>query len=203
MRPRTLDDLDRDLIDALTTGDTDAIAAAGAAIDTWQTRHRTPAAGLAQAALWYALHGLRVHPLRSRAKVPLTAHGCKDASSDEAQIRDWWTRWPEANIGIATGHLVDVIDIDGHPGQVSRAQRYDRLDQITLGIVSTPRPGGTHLYAAAQPGRRNGAAIAPGIDTRGAGGYVVAPPSWVDTGDYAGPYVWTRPLRLPEAEAVA
>src|SRR5258708_4431274 len=54
-------------------------------------------------ALAYARVGFAVFPCRPRGKEPITKHGFKDATRDEAQIRKWWTRWPDANIGIATG----------------------------------------------------------------------------------------------------
>jgi len=64
------------------------------------------------AALKYAREGWPVLPLRG--KVPLTKHGVKDATRDEAQIREWWTRWPDANIGVVTGKASDlfVVDVD-------------------------------------------------------------------------------------------
>src|SRR5262245_49991368 len=64
------------------------------------------------AALSYAARGWPVFPCRPRAKEPLTQHGCKDATTDPHQITQWWTRWPEANIGIATGMASRIIVID-------------------------------------------------------------------------------------------
>lgn len=63
-------------------------------------------------ALRYAKLGLAVIPIRSRDKIPITEHGCKDASKDEGQINEWWNRYPDANIGIATGHISNLIVID-------------------------------------------------------------------------------------------
>jgi hypothetical protein len=55
-------------------------------------------------ALAYAREGFAVFPCKPRdKKPPLTAHGFIDATRDEAQIRQWWTRWPNANVAIATG----------------------------------------------------------------------------------------------------
>ena len=161
-----------------------------------------PVPQLLPSALWYASVGLAVFPLQAGSKVPLRgSRGCKDASTDPDQIRQWWQSWPQANIGLATGGLVDVIDIDGPVGVASWA----RLDELpeALGTVSTPRPGGSHLYVAAVPGLRNRTKIAPGIDFRGAGGYVVAPPSYVVEEAYEGIYRWRRPLRLPTMKAAA
>src|SRR4051794_10601547 len=48
----------------------------------------------------------------SPGKHPGTRHGHRDASTDPAQITVWWTRWPNANVGVRTGELI-VIDLDG------------------------------------------------------------------------------------------
>lgn len=145
------------------------------------------------AALYYAEQGLRVFPLQPGKKLPHKGtRGLNDASADRERILDWWTKWwPDSNVAIATGHLIDVIDIDGPAGVESWA-KMDNLPQI-LGVVSTPRPGGNHLYVAAT-GRGNKAAIFQGVDYRGLGGYVVAPPSVNEAG--VG-YTWRRPLELP------
>jgi hypothetical protein len=148
---------------------------------------------MVSAALYYAEQGLRVFPLQPKLKTPHRgSRGFKDATTDSDTIITWWYDvWPDSNIGIATGHLVDVIDIDGPEGVKSWA-RMDNLPEI-LGVVSTPRPGGNHLYIHAT-GRGNKAGIFPGVDHRGLGGYVVAPPSVNENGVR---YTWRRPLELP------
>lgn len=143
-------------------------------------------------ALWYAEQGLRVFPLQPGLKIPHKSFKWRDeATTDPETIRDWWDWWPSANLAIATGHLVDVIDIDGPAGVESWA-RMEHLPDV-LGVVSTPRPGGNHLYVQAT-GRGNKAAIFNGVDYRGLGGYVVAPPSVNEAGVR---YTWRRPLVLP------
>jgi hypothetical protein len=52
------------------------------------------------------------HPLGS-----LVPHGVKDATCNRARIMAWWTRYPQANIGLATGHTFDVLDVDGPEGE--------------------------------------------------------------------------------------
>ncbi len=85
---------------------------------------------LLRAALSYADRGLRVFPIfevdaegrcacgkdcgRDAGKHPRTPHGFKDATTDTAQITAWWSRWPKANIGIATGDGIAVVDVDVH-----------------------------------------------------------------------------------------
>jgi hypothetical protein len=183
------------------------------------TRPKRGAVALVSAALWYAEHGLHVFPLRSMSKEPWPkSHGCLDATTDADQIRRWWAAAPSSNIGIATGHVVDVIDIDGLRGNVSLArmlcscehegndcvcsdaviaQERQALSHV-IGAVSTPRAGGRHLYVPAT-GRGNGAKLADGIDYRGLGGYVVAPPSATETGLYR----WTRALDVDAARRQA
>jgi hypothetical protein len=162
-----------------------------------------PEVPLVNAALWYAEQGLRVFPLRPYRKEPATPNGFKDATTDPDIIRAWWFNG-FANIGIATGHIVDVIDVDP-PGVELWAKWLDeamlgrRVLPEILGSASTVRPGCTHYYIAAtgigcEPGDPN--SNHPGIDFKGLGGYVVAPPSVVDGVRYR----WRRPLQLPAQE---
>ena len=75
-------------------------------------------ASLLDAALHYALTlRIPVFPCNPDDKRPLTLHGFKDASREEAQVRAWWTRFPDAMIGIPTGEIsgVWVLDIDVDP----------------------------------------------------------------------------------------
>jgi hypothetical protein len=122
----------------------------------------------------------------SPGKHPRTRNGLKDASSDPATIRQWWKRWPDANVGIATGPEsgVFVLDVDGPQGEASL------LDLARSGcslpdsyIVQTG--GGSHFYFTWPTGldiRNSASKLGPGLDVRGAGGYVVAPPSMHKSG---------------------
>lgn len=148
------------------------------------------AATLGGAALWYAERGHLVFPLRVGQKVPATAHGFKDATTDPATVRAWWTREPTYNIGLATGHRFDVIDVDGEDGTESLLNLdVEGLTPPTVGLVRTPR--GFHLYIA-PTGDGCATAVRPGIDYRGLGGYVVAPPSIVEGSGYR----WLDPLAV-------
>lgn len=129
---------------------------------------------LATSAREYAERGWPVHPLATRAKNPLLPNGVLQASTDIAEVTEWWQRWPNANIGLRTGVTFDVLDIDGevgwtsmsakagsgtaHPGPVSRTGR---------GIHWLYRPTGT----------TNRAGMLEKLDWRGIGGYIAAPPS--------------------------
>lgn len=147
-------------------------------------------ATLHQAALWYASVGIAVFPLIPGTKRPANSHGFLEATIDAAQIDQWWTKAPTANIGLATGLLFDVVDLDGWVGVDTWADIENPPE--SLGVVVTPRAegGGRHVYIA-PTGRRNATKLMPGIDWRGEGGYVVAPPSVLPDG----PYWWLHPLR--------
>lgn len=156
---------------------------------------------LAGAAVWYASAGYPVFPClpagsvgidgRPACKRPAIRTGCHGATTDTARVQGWWTENPDYNIGLATGHQFDVIDIDGLAGLKSWLDLAG-APQVT-GVVKTPRPGGWHLYLPVT-GRGNRAGMAPGIDYRGVGGYVLGPPSRVITPEYTGGYRWHRPL---------
>lgn len=149
---------------------------------------------LLEAALHYAALGYRVFPCIPGEKAPLTEHGFHDATTDPTQIEAWWARHPDANIGMSTAGLL-VIDIDGPdnpwPDDSARAQ------DLACGAVSfTPR-GGRH-YIFRQPAGRawknTTGKIAPKVDTRADGGYIVAPPSMVDGKRYR----WAEGTALSE-----
>ena len=180
--PTPTQTLEADLAAAIKAGDSTRIDHLGAQLE--QNPPQPPASILA-AALWYATLGLRIFPLQPHTKLPLK--GCKwaaEACSDPATIRQWWTVTPDANVAITTGHIVDVIDIDGPLGQVWHYSKPDMNDQLgVVGVVSTPRPGGQHLYVPAT-GLGNKAGRWPGVDYRGTGGYVVAAPSHNEQGAY-------------------
>ncbi len=131
---------------------------------------------LEEAALAYAEQGLHVFPLQPQGKTPLTAHGLEDATTDALTIETWWARWPDANVAIRTGEII-VVDED----------RFGALDELaaeaheTIPETRIVKTGsGRHFYflpPADQRIRNTAGKLAPGIDTRGDGGYVVAPPS--------------------------
>jgi hypothetical protein len=157
---------------------------------------------LLQCALTYAQRGWHVFPCHtprffthrvkcscrdpactSIGKHPRTTHGFKDATTDAATIRAWWGRWPDANIGIATGARSSLVVLDEDPkrgGDLSALeQHFGSLPETLEAITGSP---GRHLYFAYPgtylPSRRD--AFGPqfsGLDIRADGGYVIAPPS--------------------------
>ena len=147
---------------------------------------------LPTAATTLARAGIPVFPCARGGKEPLTAHGFHSATSNLQQVRRWWQRMPEANIGIPTGAAsgLVVVDVDVHrTGDGFRAfstAMETGLTQRWAWMVRTPS-GGMHAYFAATPGleQRNWSLPSRHVDFRGDGGYVVAPPSMVATGDGA------------------
>jgi len=141
-------------------------------------------ADILAAALNFARRGIPVFPVSAKSKKPLTLHGFKDATTDEAQVRAWWTKRPKAMIGIPTGPrskmwLFDVdIDpaegIDGPKELVKLTTQHGPLPETLTS--STPRDG-SHFYFLWNGAniRCSTSKIAPGLDVRG--GYTIVPPS--------------------------
>lgn len=128
-----------------------------------------------------------------KAKAPLVKNGLLDATLDLDQVKAWRKRHKNAAIGIPTGILWDVLDVDMKAGQDGRVH-LPRLRHLGLlngckRVVRTPS-GGWHLYFKAAPALAltNKASAGLGLDVRSKGGYVLAPPSYIETPDYAGSY---------------
>jgi hypothetical protein len=99
---------------------------------------------LLEAALGYAARGIPVYPAHwprripgeaslacscrrgpacdRPARHPLVRHGVNDATTNQAQLKRWWQRWPDANIGLATGVVFDALDVDGPAGVAALCQ---------------------------------------------------------------------------------
>jgi putative DNA primase/helicase len=113
-------------------------------------------------------------------KHPMTEHGCKDATTDQRTIEEWWTRWPSANIGLPTGTISGyvVIDVDFRSGGLDSLATLEKRKGSLPATVEALTGNGLHLYYRCQGVLvKNGVGLLPGIDVRGEGGYVVAPPS--------------------------
>jgi len=129
----------------------------------------------------------------SKAKAPLIRNGLNGATLDKAQVKQWWSEHRGAAIGIPTGIKWDVLDVDSKGSADGRVhlpylQRLGLLNGCQK-VAQTPS-GGWHLYFKAATGLSNKASATLGLDVRAKGGYVLAPPSWVDDGDKSvGPYV--------------
>jgi hypothetical protein len=137
------------------------------------------------------------HPLGS-----LVPHGLKDATINRARILAWWTRYPQANIGLATGHRFDVLDVDGPAGGEAIRTFATEHGLTSSGPLVRTGGGGWHYYVA-PTGLGN---VRPRdlehVDWRGRGGYVVAPPSRHASG-HLYRFLPGRDLELPIPEVPA
>lgn len=153
---------------------------------------------LGKAAAEFAARGFLVFPLKPRGKEPITQHGFKDATCDEAQVREWWSKTPAANIGIATGRGLFVVDVDVHGEEdgLASLREWER-EHGKLPETATVRSGGGGLHLYYHGEAKSGTHVKPGVDVRGVGGYIVAPPSVHPTGQR---YEW---VESPEAVGIA
>jgi hypothetical protein len=154
-------------------------------------RSHTPAA---VAAADFLARGWSVLPVRAHDKRPLIAwEPLQTVRPSENDVFEWFERWPDANIGILTGEIsnIVVVDVDPkHGGDHSIERLQQRFGLLPPTVESETGGSGRHLYFL-HPGIlcRNRAGLAQGIDLRGDGGYVVAPPSVHPNGRS---YTWTR-----------
>ena len=178
--------------------------------------------GNLEAALDLAGRGLAVFPLhypverrdglrcscgnpdcRDQAKHPfgrIAHHGLKDATTDRARVTEWWRRYPRCNVGARTDRLV-VLDVDPRHGG------YDSLAALENAHAALPDTwtvstgsNGRHFYFEAPPEvelRNTTGRLGAGLDTRAAGGYIIAPTSQHISGGY---YSW---LFAPDEVALA
>ena len=98
-----------------------------------------------QAALGYAAHGWSVFPIKARGKTPLTRHGFHDATTDPLAIEKWWRRWPDANVGIATGAVsgLVLIDVDAGDGPEVLAALEREFGKLPPTVESLTGGGGS------------------------------------------------------------
>jgi putative DNA primase/helicase len=123
------------------------------------------------------------------------------ATTDLEQIQKWWTQWPDANIGVKTGKEsgIVVVDIDNKPEQNkngfdSIAKYEEEHGSFTFPDLKAQTPsGGEHWYYGYYPKGskeiRNSTDLLSGVDIRGEGGYIIAPPSNHIAGGY---YKWVN-----------
>lgn len=138
-----------------------------------------------QAAVEYINMGLAVFPIKYKDKIPLTRNGCKDATTDAAIVKAWWQKYPNANVGIATGlksgglFVIDLdIDEDKGINGYQTIRDWERKNGILPDTWSSiTGRGGYHLFFKSSKQITNRTGILEGVDIRGEGGYIVAPPS--------------------------
>lgn len=148
--------------------------------------------------LWYPSLGWRIIPIhtisdnictcgdldcQSPGKHPLSSHGVKDATNDLSKIKSWWEKWPDANIGIATGKRSGIValDIDYHSEGEKSLEKLLGNNELPVTIETITGGRGRHIFFK-HPGdkvvkNKVGLNGYPGIDIRADEGYIVAPPS--------------------------
>jgi hypothetical protein len=138
---------------------------------------------MGRAAIRYAQHGWAVFPCRPRDKRPANQHGLLEANHDTERIANFWMAHPDFNIGVRCGlpsNLV-VLDVDDRSGGLeSLRELKDRYGPLPRTASFVTPGGGTHYYFRhpAKGELRNTTGFpGPGLDIRGNGGYVLAPPS--------------------------
>ena len=148
------------------------------------------------AALHYAERDWAVFPVAPRAKEPVIpkwqgGNGCSDATTDAVRIRAWWSRYPDANIGLNLG-LSGVLAIDVDPrhggGETwAKLRQEHAIDDST--VVSLTGSGGTHLLYSdngTDPAALKGE-LGHGVDVKRGNAYIVVPPSVHPNGHH---YEW-------------
>src|SRR5262249_49857913 len=151
--------------------------------------------GLLAAALDYAGRGFSVIPIRAKDKKPLFTWECYQTErAAEATITDWFKARPDANIGIVTGAVSDLVVIDLDSDDANN--KLKSLIPADYNLAAVPRVrtgrGGYHLFFQ-HPGVHvaTRAGVLPKTDVRADGGYVVTAPSIHESGR---PYKWEVPL---------
>ena len=153
-----------------------------------------------QSALKYRSMGFSIIPVKKDKRPYIGWANFQKSRPSEKQIRQWWGKWPGANIGIVTGKIsgLTVIDADSEAGL--NALNEFLPDSLTIPIVKTPK--GNHLYFKHSPGLSNGVRIIKDTDLRTDGGYIIAPPSKTDYQENGkregGTYKWAEGLRITE-----
>jgi len=145
--------------------------------------------------------GWPVLPLRPRDKRPATRHGFKDATTARAAIVKAWTENPAANVGVATGEVSGLVVLDEDPrshGDASLRELLRVHGDLPQTLVADTGGDGAHYFFRRPEGGVRSGVLAPGLDVKADGGYVVVAPSVHPSG---GAYRWrSDPATTPIAE---
>jgi len=174
--------------------------------ETARRTSQTPDRDLLKYALSYASKGWKVIPLHNimndkctcskgsdcnkPGKHPRAWHGSKDATVNENIIKDWWAKYPNANIGIVTGKVSGIVALDVDPangGLESFLELIDKHDPLTTLTQQTGGDGFHYIFNYPEGINLNNSAskLGKGLDIRANGGYIVAPPSnHISGGEY-------------------
>lgn len=177
---------------------------------TGEMKHPTPNQPRLSQVLEYAARGWAVFPVHgikdgcctcgktecgSPGKHPIAAaapEGFKDATTDEKKIRAWWSKYPRANIAIATGSVSGffALDLDLPDGEKSLENLESKQGKLPETVEQITGSGGRHMFFKLPVGveiRNSTSKIGPNLDIRSDGGYIVIAPSDHVSGN---PYTW-------------
>ncbi len=136
-----------------------------------------------------------------KEKSPYTQNGFKDASTDKYQLKEWWNKWPNACIGVSCEpsnlFLIDIDVKDGRDG----INNYMMMGISDTGALHSRTPSrGLHILFTGKG--KSSTNVMTGVDTRGEGGYFIAPPSCIIGGLFQGKYTcldeWNHnPVEIP------
>jgi hypothetical protein len=146
---------------------------------------------------------MAIFPCMPGQKTPACTHGCKEATTDVITLQAWWQENPRYNIGIATGPASGIFVVDLDNADADGEAEWDKLVAKHGAIMPTVEvitARGRHLYFRHPeiPVKNSAGKIAPGIDVRGEGGYVLAPRSLHPSGKR---YCWSVDSTSAIAEA--
>jgi DNA-binding MarR family transcriptional regulator len=136
------------------------------------------------AALEYAERGWRVLPLRVGTKRPLVKWRT-EATTDPVAIRAWWGQWPDAGVAVVTGNGLVVLDVDAKNRGIEALADLERAHApLPRTVTVRTGGGGSHFYFSTDlPVATSAGKLGTGLDIRGEGGFVVAPPTLHASGD--------------------
>ncbi len=157
-----------------------------------------------EAALAYASWGWPVLPIVPNGKLPATAHGVHDATTDESQIRRWFEGRDDLNIGIAAGSRSGLVVFDIDPrngGDDSFAEWTAKHGELEAGALQLTAGGGQHFLAAHDPSIRS-CKLVDGVDLLADGRYFLAYPSTIEGRAYrwevsSDPFDGVAPASVP------
>ena len=148
-----------------------------------------------KSALEYVDRGYSVIPIKHNKKPFIKWTKCQTEKASPDQIRGWWNKWPDANIGIVTGEISGLTVLDPDTQKGIDAVNALVPENLATPVANTPG-GGQHYYFKHVPGLPNKARILTDCDCRNDGGYIIAAPSKYGNGKYS----WLEGLSLFEVE---
>jgi len=142
-----------------------------------------------EAAISYEKRGFSVIPVKKDKRPFVKWEPYQKERAPETLIREWWAKYPGANIGIVTGKISGLTVLDADSTEGKNAIEEFLPDSLVVPIVKTPK--GWHYYFNHAEGLQTGTRILNDCDIRNDGGYVVAPPS---KNGSSVPYQWEQKL---------